>query len=108
MYVLAIFCQTEDGIRDGTVTGVQTCALPISSGRDTKPRTPGSARESTRWMWSSVVKSTVSRSEERRVGKECGSRWLPERSKRKVDQELGSPQGWAERMSVHHGGRPVL
>src|SRR3989338_4658678 len=24
-----IFFQAEDGIRDGTVTGVQTCALPI-------------------------------------------------------------------------------
>src|SRR5689334_23503310 len=27
------FFQAEDGIRDGTVTGVQTCALPISRGR---------------------------------------------------------------------------
>src|SRR6266568_7156089 len=27
------FFQAEDGIRDGTVTGVQTCALPISSVR---------------------------------------------------------------------------
>src|SRR2546430_10251857 len=26
---VAIFCQAEDGIRDLTVTGVQTCALPI-------------------------------------------------------------------------------
>src|SRR5207253_7271189 len=26
------FCQAEDGIRDGHVTGVQTCALPISMG----------------------------------------------------------------------------
>src|SRR6266481_10075320 len=26
------FFQAEDGIRDGTVTGVQTCALPISDG----------------------------------------------------------------------------
>src|SRR5207245_7917352 len=26
------FFQAEDGIRDATVTGVQTCALPISSG----------------------------------------------------------------------------
>src|SRR2546430_345817 len=26
---LMMFCQTEDGIRDLTVTGVQTCALPI-------------------------------------------------------------------------------
>ena len=24
------FCQAEDGIRDDLVTGVQTCALPIS------------------------------------------------------------------------------
>src|SRR5438309_5429362 len=27
------FFQAEDGIRDGTVTGVQTCALPISAPR---------------------------------------------------------------------------
>src|SRR2546430_7339662 len=27
------FFQAEDGIRDLTVTGVQTCALPISPGR---------------------------------------------------------------------------
>src|SRR5689334_24326970 len=27
------FFQAEDGIRDGTVTGVQTCALPISPAR---------------------------------------------------------------------------
>src|SRR5207245_5987278 len=33
MYLMAvafIFFQAEDGIRDATVTGVQTCALPIS------------------------------------------------------------------------------
>src|SRR6266581_4513987 len=28
-YVLFFFFQAEDGIRDGRVTGVQTCALPI-------------------------------------------------------------------------------
>src|SRR5689334_16821347 len=28
-YFLFFFFQAEDGIRDGTVTGVQTCALPI-------------------------------------------------------------------------------
>ena len=27
------FFQAEDGIRDWSVTGVQTCALPISEGR---------------------------------------------------------------------------
>src|SRR5207248_5136729 len=32
------FFQAEDGIRDRTVTGVQTCALPISSGSpDVRP-----------------------------------------------------------------------
>src|SRR5438046_8338543 len=29
------FFQAEDGIRDWSVTGVQTCALPISSSRQT-------------------------------------------------------------------------
>src|SRR6266568_6852398 len=29
MIVFVFFFQAEDGIRDGTVTGVQTCALPI-------------------------------------------------------------------------------
>src|SRR5437660_10221394 len=31
------FFQAEDGIRDGHVTGVQTCALPISKGKRTRP-----------------------------------------------------------------------
>src|SRR5690625_1732152 len=31
--VLCFFFQAEDGIRDGHVTGVQTCALPISASR---------------------------------------------------------------------------
>src|SRR2546427_3026414 len=30
MYCILFFFQAEDGIRDLTVTGVQTCALPIS------------------------------------------------------------------------------
>src|SRR5690625_7483960 len=29
MTITAFFLQAEDGIRDGHVTGVQTCALPI-------------------------------------------------------------------------------
>src|SRR5215208_7255093 len=46
--VLAFFFQAEDGIRDGHVTGVQTCALPISllhppahRGEDQDPPHPG-------------------------------------------------------------------
>src|SRR5690349_24601836 len=32
MYSIVFFFQAEDGIRDLYVTGVQTCALPISDG----------------------------------------------------------------------------
>src|SRR5690625_6359431 len=36
---LIFFFQAEDGIRDGHVTGVQTCALPISAIRGIGPWT---------------------------------------------------------------------
>src|SRR2546430_1411611 len=51
-WVLFFFFQAEDGIRDLTVTGVQTCALPISCrrrgtrerrGRALACRSPGSS-----------------------------------------------------------------
>ena len=32
-YVVVFFFQAEDGIRDTSVTGVQTCALPILAER---------------------------------------------------------------------------
>src|SRR5689334_17435318 len=38
LVVVFFFFQAEDGIRDGTVTGVQTCALPICQGRLAQPR----------------------------------------------------------------------
>src|SRR5215208_7944261 len=40
-YLLFFFFQAEDGIRDGHVTGVQTCALPICR----RHRPPARARE---------------------------------------------------------------
>src|SRR5688572_21068476 len=75
------FFPAEDGIRDLTVTGVQTCALPISavarkmwvpcSGVGESPRSssPHFADHSGRGL--PLVSGE--RSEERRVGKECGS-----------------------------------
>src|SRR6266516_7384220 len=36
--VITFFFQAEDGIRGRTVTGVQTCALPISLGRRIDPQ----------------------------------------------------------------------
>src|SRR5207245_7857895 len=80
------FFQAEDGIRDATVTGVQTCALPIlqinenqSSIRDSVHRNLCTRRQCP----SSEEVETVQRSEERRVGKECRSRWGEEQSKKK-------------------------
>src|SRR5258707_15359804 len=65
--VHVFFFQAEDGIRDIGVTGVQTCALPISTGASWPSTT--SARCG-RCSW-------PERSEESRVGKECRSRWSP-------------------------------
>src|SRR5256885_12990418 len=93
------FFQAEDGIRDYKVTGVQTCALPIFamaadaiqililplfafgalSPADTLidltvavilTRLLG-------WHWAFLPTMLAERSEERRVGKECRSRWSP-------------------------------
>src|SRR5206468_5751745 len=70
------FFQAEDGIRDLIVTGVQTCALPISrsacssSSRGLKSTRIVSLRSNSTTLWET-------RSEERRVGKECRTRWSP-------------------------------
>src|SRR2546429_6397510 len=92
------FFQAEDGIRDVAVTGVQTCALPISvtGAFECLARAPekstgsGSAQFTVNAMYvtGQITEATVSgdtatlsgismRSEERRVGKECRSRWSP-------------------------------
>src|SRR5690606_40937729 len=82
------FFQAEDGIRDFHVTGVQTCALPISSSRpvSTAPAQSTSAAPAKRriarlggrdTLAPSVSNRRRRRSEERRVGKECGARGAP-------------------------------
>src|SRR5258708_28725467 len=38
--IIFFFFQAEDGIRDDLVTGVQTCALPISTQSPTSPISP--------------------------------------------------------------------
>src|SRR5256885_9616040 len=96
-----VFFQAEDGIRDYKVTGVQTCALPIcgadlgSAGRRLDrvgPQVdpgrlvlpvdgvdPGHALGLRRVGLGRVLGlgPRRERSEERRVGKECRSRWSP-------------------------------
>src|SRR5207245_8005077 len=92
-FFVFFFFQAEDGIRDATVTGVQTCALPISrlgaceaQRRGVRPscgtslkRMPVVGWSAQRKIWrlgsprictSSCLRT---RSEERRVGKEVES-----------------------------------
>src|SRR2546430_5131665 len=91
------FFQAEDGIRDLTVTGVQTCALPISVNKNIARMSyrerrkyriddlPRDLHEALDYLEKDVVMRTALgehiyeryRSEERRVGKECRSRWSP-------------------------------
>src|SRR5258708_18017889 len=84
------FFEAEDGIRDDLVTGVQTCALPIfrpaghaTSGKEshlccrvrffTACGVASRANNFSDWL----KRMGMPRSEERRVGEEGRSRWLP-------------------------------
>src|SRR5439155_16635688 len=69
------FFQAEDGIRDGHVTGVQTCALPIFGSRWRDIRRPRSRLERKDRVGGHAEPDGGRRSEERRVGKEWRSRW---------------------------------
>src|SRR5256885_6144756 len=94
------FFQAEDGIRDYKVTGVQTCALPIwghfknvhgtlEFDPDAPERSSVEAIIDARGLWTGEPQRDAHlksvdfldvekhRSEERRVGKECRSRWSP-------------------------------
>src|SRR5215216_7802555 len=76
-FVFFFFFQAEDGIRDDLVTGVQTCALPIltttaAAAPVTRPRFQPIRPSVVRGVVGMVVET-----EERRVGKECRSRWSP-------------------------------
>src|SRR2546422_4590837 len=98
--MFVFFFQAEDGIRDVAVTGVQTCALPISLPGQQAPVYPnvagaysGTIHNTTAGIVTSMnlsmqqnqgnisgqftVSPPLTRSEERRVGKECRSRWSP-------------------------------
>src|SRR3989449_1455548 len=98
LLVCFFFFQAEDGIRDVAVTGVQTCALPISlsgqgpllgaveftdDGNTLLVGSMGRGGFCQFWRvpsWEEISESERKgggRSEERRVGKECRSRWSP-------------------------------
>src|SRR5438876_3781295 len=80
------FFQAEDGIRDGRVTGVQTCALPICRMLD---RELALGRQLGGDQLDLVVGKGLRdrhglRSEERRVGKEGRCWWAPCHEKKKI------------------------
>src|SRR5256885_10693481 len=97
MSAVVFFFQAEDGIRDYKVTGVQTCALPILEAIAAAQQKPGLAASESqaltflrRTLTGEIVElatakfddeyadaEAAARSEERRVGKECRSRWSP-------------------------------
>src|SRR5688500_19228212 len=91
---LLFFFQAEDGIRDYKVTGVQTCALPIYLVVYMKDELGIAARVlhvdphracRQRIAQPLFARARELRSEERRVGKECRSRWSSEHEEK--DQE---------------------
>src|SRR5690606_40551297 len=100
LFAFLFFFQAEDGIRDFHVTGVQTCALPISQQLYQEARAAMRAKNNeqalelletlqARYPFGDhalqaqldiiymYFKNDEWRSEERRVGKECRSRWEP-------------------------------
>src|SRR2546422_3433198 len=102
---IIFFFQAEDGIRDVAVTGVQTCALPICLFDLLRLAIAPAARSDAVAIWcnrglghyhvdpraylrrhkrdNSRFTGVRCRSEERRVGKECRSRWSPYHYKKK-------------------------
>src|SRR5205809_6692214 len=100
MYVFFFF-QAEDGIRDVAVTGVQTCALPISFRNLRKDAMRllaviafaqqgeeiGHDEERRRGR---EQQAADDRSEERRVGKECRARRGQEQGKQKEVHKVSS------------------
>src|SRR5690348_18014731 len=87
---ITFFFQAEDGIRDGRVTGVQTCALPILLPLFFRWffRLDSDLRRTCRLFCFEILDTEPEaflgfrgghgRSEERRVGKECRYRWSPD------------------------------
>src|SRR5690625_6861302 len=102
---MLFFFQAEDGIRDGHVTGVQTCALPIYRqreaitgyldelrsllGQDPAPNEQMLARvaEVEEELHAATDEmESIERSEERRVGKECRNRgWTENENERDIE-----------------------
>src|SRR5438034_11801919 len=101
--------QAEDGIRYHCVTGVQTCALPISpiarassSSASSRGVSEPAARNRSTPCCSSWATLAMPRSEERRVGKEGRSRWAPEAEKQKAENSQVEALGRSQAVRGEH------
>src|SRR5438445_11081027 len=92
--VIFFFFQAEDGIRDIGVTGVQTCALPILKIEACDLTTDELLKRMPKEQAITLVQGILrrmeeSRSEERRVGKECRyRRSLDHKKKKKIKKKI--------------------
>src|SRR5207245_4439652 len=99
--VLLFFFQAEDGIRDATVTGVQTCALPILLPQRVNRRAVAAELSQRRGSIAAArqrkyhPRGQIERSEERRVGKEGRYRCGRDQKKRDRDSEGKRREGGA-------------
>src|SRR5436190_18813440 len=93
------FFQAEDGIRYHCVTGVQTCALPISEPPVLMLCTGGSGTHMLDFVEKPLSRGALvhvrPRSEERRVGKECRFMGLAHLSKRESLERTDAVQQYA-------------
>src|SRR5437762_12890709 len=103
IYCSFFFFQAEDGIRDTSVTGVQTCALPIyypkalelyQEALKIKIKIYGESHPD---VVSVKMNMANVRSEERRVGKECRSRRWAEHEKKKKNEIRELSTGYSRR-----------
>src|SRR5438034_6985118 len=88
VFFFFFFFQAEDGIRDHCVTGVQTCALPIYVELAEVVIRVVTRRVERECLFKLQLSGSEpmqfqERSEERRVGKECRSRWSRYNKKKK-------------------------
>src|SRR5690625_7195353 len=97
------FFQAEDGIRDGHVTGVQTCALPIWARipmdrlATANPLRGSTSRTVGGGGGGGKEPKVTARSEERRVGKEGRCRWSTEQERKNMGRERGEQKKARER-----------
>src|SRR5437763_15936477 len=105
------FFQAEDGIRDTSVTGVQTCALPISRLRSvvtTVSRRAAKRLPAALWV-PPLRRRHTTRSEERRVGKgvDPGGRRLQQKKKPQPDAGAPGPQADNKPPTPPHTHQPA-